>query len=486
VVSDTTPPTDRDEHPERNTGTATGNALDEAVSLLADDATKGEIDDAGIEPPDEPTPWLLDAAAGASIDPPIEVPVNDGTNGQKSEPSFEARRLEVIAAGAADPLLRPDTREILRGALPATDSDQPPAPGRSEAAGDRSPLAIRDVVEVANTLTGRRPFAFGGLMPASTYGVIAAAAKGGKGFTALDAAICTALDLPLFGHFPCGQPGRAIYFHAEDSNATVVRRVRAIVASHGRDFEELRGKLSTCPVVPRLGDAGVAAIREELLREAAVLVVVDPLYRAAPAAKGQDLYSWGPLWDAIAALCDETDVTFALAHHFNRNREAKGHERMTGAGPAEGARFLIGFEIVKRERSEHPEGQRRVLCFETEGSEIPDLTFKLRREIWADDPLDLNSPLHYEVEWLGAEDERDGSDGDGWRPTELMHRISRALTEFGPLTKNGIRQRVSGRNNWKDDALRCLVDEGYVVVEPGPNRAQLHRVVRPFEGGNDA
>jgi hypothetical protein len=129
-VSDETtpPPTDRDEHPERNTvPTATGNALDEAVSLLADEAAQTALDEAGIEPPDEPTPWLLDEAAGAPIDPldtaPIEVPVDNGTNGQKAEPTIVTLRMAAIAAGAADPSVDPVAREILRAALTTSDSD---------------------------------------------------------------------------------------------------------------------------------------------------------------------------------------------------------------------------------------------------------------------------------------------------------------------------------------------------------------------------
>jgi hypothetical protein len=109
--------------------------LDEAASLSADEAAKAEIDDAGIEPPDEPTPWLLDEAAGAPIDPldtaPTEAPVNDGANGHTAEPSMRALRIAAIAAGAADPRLDPVARKILRGALPAT-ADQSTAPERSE------------------------------------------------------------------------------------------------------------------------------------------------------------------------------------------------------------------------------------------------------------------------------------------------------------------------------------------------------------------
>ena len=202
--------TPRPEEPEVTAATEqvehTADALDEAVSLLADDAAKVEIDEAGIEPPDEPTPWVLDAAGGAPIDPldtaPPEVPVNDGPNGQKPEPSFEARRLEVIAQALADPLVGPDAKRELRKALPATDSDQPTVPGRSETR-DRSPLdRLRDDTLWGSAISSLPPLEWlvDGLLYRDTVAVIFGPSGTAKSLVAQDIGQCVAAAFPWQGH----------------------------------------------------------------------------------------------------------------------------------------------------------------------------------------------------------------------------------------------------------------------------------------------
>ena len=37
-----------------------------------------------------------------------------------------------------------------------------------------------------------------------------------------------------------------------------------------------------------------------------------------------------------------------VVHHYNRSREAKGSGRLSGAGPAEWGRVLIGTNVVSR------------------------------------------------------------------------------------------------------------------------------------------
>lgn len=70
---------------------------------------------------------------------------------------------------------------------------------------------------------------------------------------------------------------------------------------------------------------------------------------------------------------------------------------------------------------------------------------------------------------------------DEFRPTGYMERISRQLeTTDEPLSVNAIRRLVNGKARVKDVALACLVEEGYVAVEPGPRNSILHVSVRPF------
>jgi hypothetical protein len=95
---------------------------------------------------------------------------------------------------------------------------------------------------------------------------------------------------------------------------------------------------------------------------------------------------------------------------------------------------------------------------------------------WAGDlVVDSSSPelevvLHPPSEQIGP-----------FRPTVVMQRVSEALAGAGrPLSGRDVIDRVSGKQQVIRQALALLVDEGHVEVTDGPNRAKLHRLVRPF------
>lgn len=75
---------------------------------------------------------------------------------------------------------------------------------------------------------------------------------------------------------------------------------------------------------------------------------------------------------------------------------------------------------------------------------------------------------------------------NGFRPTELMRRVSDVLAITGPLSLRGVRERVKGRREYLTAAIDHLISDGYVVTEPGANRATMHRLVREFREPADA
>ncbi len=69
-----------------------------------------------------------------------------------------------------------------------------------------------------------------------------------------------------------------------------------------------------------------------------------------------------------------------------------------------------------------------------------------------------------------------------FRPTVLMARVSDFLAaDGGEVTLRTICEAVKGKRQGIVDAVRVLVDEGYVAVVPD-GRARRHRLVRPFRG----
>ena len=78
-------------------------------------------------------------------------------------------------------------------------------------------------------------------------------------------------------------------------------------------------------------------------------------------------------------------------------------------------------------------------------------------------------------------DSAEGS-GSAFRPTTLMERISEALevSTRGPLSFRQLDEVVHGQAQAKREAIRILIAEGHVIVTPGPRKANLHDLVKPY------
>jgi hypothetical protein len=126
------------------------------------------------------------------------------------------------------------------------------------------------------------------------------------------------------------------------------------------------------------------------------LVQVDPLYLAARGVKGSDLYGMGELLEGAQHVCADHGANLWVSTHYNR-KEGNGPLRITGAGPAEWGRVLIGSRVISRHTDPETRATTVILELDVIGGEIPDQTIRLRRDIRADDPADLDSPLRYQV-----------------------------------------------------------------------------------------
>ena len=76
-----------------------------------------------------------------------------------------------------------------------------------------------------------------------------------------------------------------------------------------------------------------------------------------------------------------------------------------------------------------------------------------------------------------------GDDGE-FRPSVLMEKVSRFIENEPGATSNAIKAGVPGKTDYKDQALRILVREGY--IEPRKRgQAHLHYSVRPYSEDDD-
>lgn len=72
-------------------------------------------------------------------------------------------------------------------------------------------------------------------------------------------------------------------------------------------------------------------------------------------------------------------------------------------------------------------------------------------------------------------------DTQGFRPTGLMERVSRALEGAPePLSWRGIQDRVKGKREYISQAVDVLISEGYVTTTQGPRNSTLHTIVECF------
>lgn len=313
-MSDTAPPTNyATDHGERTPS----DTLDEAASLLTVEAAQTALDEAGIEPPDEPTPWVLDAAAGAPIDPldtaPTEVPVNNGTNGQKPEPTFEARRLEVIAEALADPLVVPAAKTELRKALPATDSDQPTAPGRSGNTRDRLPLdLLRDWVLWGSAISSLPPLAWlvDGLLYRDTVAVIFGPSGTAKSLVAQDMGQCIATGVAWQGR--AVHQGKVLYVVAEGTSG--IRQRHEAWREHHHIAGEVGIGWIPFPVNLMQPDwvEGLVAFAAEV---GAVLIVFDTLARSMAGGDENSTKDMSAVVAAVDRVRRGCHATVLFVHH---------------------------------------------------------------------------------------------------------------------------------------------------------------------------
>jgi hypothetical protein len=312
----------------------------------------------------------------------------------------------------------------------------PPTAASELAAQSGRGLLVEDLGAVLDRVEAAGPpgWLIEGLWPADAYGVLAAEDKAGKTWAILDLAVSVAAGRPWLGAFGCPQAGRVLVFLGEGNQRAIVRRLRAICAHKHLQVEQLAARIRLCFRVPRLtSGADLAAVAGELAASPAALVIVDPLYLAVGVAgAGADLYAMGAVLSAIQGVCQQAGAALVVVTHWNKTGEGRGAKRISGVGPGAWGRVLASAAVAHRTTS--PDGASTVvLAFEVIGGELADTAFRVRRRVWATDPADLASPLHYAVEVLAeAPPASDDAGGSG----ELLpsrRLVLGALRAGGPM-----------------------------------------------------
>ena len=362
--------------------------------------------------------------------------------------------------------------------------------GLGPSAAWRGGLVVEDLGAVLDRVEAAGPpgWLIEGLWPADAYGVLAAEDKAGKTWAILDLAVSVAAGRPWLGAFSCPQAGRVLVFLGEGNQRAIVRRLRAICAHKHLQVEQLAARIRLCFRVPRLtSGADLAAVAGELTAAPAALVILDPLYLAVGVAgAGADLYAMGAVLSAIQSVCQQAGAALVVVTHWNKTGEGRGAKRISGVGPGAWGRVLASAAVAHRTTS--PDGASTVvLGFEVVGGELADTAFRVRRRVWATDPADLASPLHYQVEVL-ADDPPGDQAGE---PPGARQWLLAALRAGGPhqtVKQLGDATAAQGhplRKRTIQEALAELEERGLVVgTEPAPGLPRYWSATSALDPGD--
>jgi hypothetical protein len=270
-----------------------------------------------------------------------------------------------------------------------------------------------------------------GLWPQASYGVIGAEDKAGKTWAALDLAVSVATGTDWHGRFPCSQGG-VLALLGEGGERAFHRRLEAICASKGVLMIDLEGRLRLRLVPTDISSADeLRRLSFELSENPPAVVILDPLYLSMGDAKSSDLYGMGKVLRGLQVVCRRVNAALVVVTHWNKTGQGNGANRFTGVGPGAWGRVLAS--VAVESRAVDRDGRSTVtLGWEITGGEIADTRFRVRRRVRAADPLDLTSPLEYEVD---VADEGEAVGGEG--PNLTQQRVLAALagsSAVAPLT----------------------------------------------------
>lgn len=296
-----------------------------------------------------------------------------------------------------------------------------------------SRLSIRDLHEVLEHVeqSGPQGWLIESLWPADAYGFLGAEDKAGKTWAALDLGVSVRSGTPWLGRFECPTAGDVLLFLGEGGTRPHLRRLEAITDSKGLVLADLIPGFRMSFAVPRLkGGTEVEEVRAELERNPARLVVLDPFYLAAAGARGSDLFDMGAVLTEIQSVCQEAGAALVVTHHWNKTGEGRGATRFTGVGPGAWGRVLGSAAVESSKTDAESRTSTVLLRWEFVGGEIPQTVFRMRRSVWADDPQDLASQLHYKVEL--TDEGEDTAEVGGTTIGQTKRRILQALKGASP------------------------------------------------------
>jgi hypothetical protein len=257
--------------------------------------------------------------------------------------------------------------------------------------------------------------------------------------------------------------GRPFYIDFERTPTMLIERLEAA----GLSDAQLAQVLYLRPQM----QAEAAAIRAMVAELAPTLVAVDS-YDAALAAfgfetKNEDVRGFHA---AVLEPLRSAGSPLVVADHVVKRREDRGRYSIGGSAKLALAEAHLGLTAVTPLRR-GTGGKLKARVHKDTFGHLP--TAALFR-------LNVH-PVSGAVSWDVSADDGADDDGEGFRPTGLMEKVSRALEVAGePQSRNKLEEAVKGKRDYVRQAITCLVREGFAEEVSGPRSSRLVALVRPY------
>lgn len=345
------------------------------------------------------------------------------------------------------------------------------------------PISAADLRESQSKL--HRQWLVEGVIAEDHYGVLGAAPKSLKSWSAIDLAVAVASGGQWLRRHKVAKSGPVVLFAGEGGLHELWRRLEAVAKHYEQDLAEL--PIYVVERVPHLNSqAQMTVVREVLADTQAVLMVLDPAYLAARGGESSNLISMGSLLEELQMVVQDAGCALMVVHHWNKTGTGNGASRFSGAAWAEWGRYLISVETKDAVRTA---GKTSVkLSFDLTGGSVAGEAWVADVSVWADDPADLNSALNYEVEVTAAVSSAASAGRDvpeGLRV--LMERVSDYLSQCdGGVSLRSIYTNVKGKESGLKNAALELEARGYVKSKVGARNSVEFTHVLPYRRAEDS
>jgi hypothetical protein len=270
--------------------------------------------------------------------------------------------------------------------------------------------------------------------------------------------------------------GTVVWIDFEDSPRSLAGRLLALGVNEDLILERFRYIQPTEP----LNAATELDLRVEL--HGTDLVVIDGVNEAMAAAsldpnKNPDVARWYMTSPRLAIEAGATLLTLDhVAKHPEAQRGAVGGAHKIAA--IDGAAYKVDAAVP------FGRGSRGVVSFRLEKD----------RPGWIRGDHPGKAPIVAKIVFDATDPEGSISTAvsapkfgeETWRPTALMQRISTFLeAQAAPASQRQILDGVSGKRDYKIQALAALVADGYLTREDGPKGAILYTSAKPYREGSE-